>query len=800
MNIKSISLKNFRGIREEVSLETHNKESVLLYGENGSGKSSFLDAVEWFTSGKVSRLSGDGIERKHDGLKNIRSNQREETFVEIAFTSNFKNKKKLEIKNDRYKAFFESDNKIESVLEDLKRERLWIRNNELLDFIIKTKTDRLSDISDIIGYDMVKEIKKVLKKSLSALNKIRGSRNFENSMAAKKAEILKNLGQTVNNKEQFYNAVSSYISDLIPGTVIKNRESLNNVIDMLASSTDSKELEFNQLLREIDHEIKNFLIDIDTIIIENKDFLERIGDIRDGFDNLKNLSLIKLYDAAEKILSYHKDDNCPLCLSQIKKEDLLEIISQKLKRIEKFKDVLKSFKSIKSNLYGNVKKALIDIRRIEDMVKKVQPGDLDTHGLIIMADKLNLVSSEIEKDIDNVSLDKALLKKEEFLKFSGEAISFIQEKLKSSNITDATDKINLITKVRMAEKSFDDLCDLEKEKNALEKQYSTLKQILTKLASMQKAGMSQFLNEISDGLNKYYKFMYDGNGVDGITFKMIDNKEGDFTGIVFDLKFHGEKTIAPIKFLCESSIRCLGLSLFLSSVKIFNKRAKFFILDDVISSFDRPHRYRFGQLLKENFSDYQLFVFTHEKEWFDWMSSMVKGKGWHINEVSWNDQFGTQVKIPLTTFREKINSKIQSSDVEGFGNLSRKYAENILKKLSSNLNIELPFKLNESNENRTIGELYSYFRKKIKEKSNIAEKTVIKRLEDALFLENRASHDSNYRENLADMKSISDDLISFEDIFKCVYGSCKNFVSEDYYNQAECHISCKCGNKKLYWK
>ena len=48
MKIKSIKIKNFRGAKEEVALESNRGRSVLLYGDNGSGKSSFLDAVEWF--------------------------------------------------------------------------------------------------------------------------------------------------------------------------------------------------------------------------------------------------------------------------------------------------------------------------------------------------------------------------------------------------------------------------------------------------------------------------------------------------------------------------------------------------------------------------------------------------------------------------------------------------------------------------------------------------------------------------------------------------------------------------------
>lgn len=78
--------------------------------------------------------------------------------------------------------------------------------------------------------------------------------------------------------------------------------------------------------------------------------------------------------------------------------------------------------------------------------------------------------------------------------------------------------------------------------------------------------------------------------------------------------------------MSESHINCLGLSFFLASVKAFNKESKFFVLDDVISSFDRSHRYRFAQLLANKFSDYQVILLTHEKDFFELVLVKLKVK------------------------------------------------------------------------------------------------------------------------------------------------------------------------------
>ncbi len=54
--IESISIRALRGIKElELDLE---EKSILVYGENGTGKSSIVDALEFFFTGSISHLEG----------------------------------------------------------------------------------------------------------------------------------------------------------------------------------------------------------------------------------------------------------------------------------------------------------------------------------------------------------------------------------------------------------------------------------------------------------------------------------------------------------------------------------------------------------------------------------------------------------------------------------------------------------------------------------------------------------------------------------------------------------------------
>lgn len=77
--IKSISIAGIRGIKDSISLSL-NEKSVLLYGDNGTGKSSISDAIEWFYTDKVSHLSGSEIDLK-DALRNSYQKDSDTAFV-----------------------------------------------------------------------------------------------------------------------------------------------------------------------------------------------------------------------------------------------------------------------------------------------------------------------------------------------------------------------------------------------------------------------------------------------------------------------------------------------------------------------------------------------------------------------------------------------------------------------------------------------------------------------------------------------------------------------------------------------
>src|SRR5262245_37224133 len=58
-----LSMRAFRGIPTEMTVDFGNGESTVVYGDNGTGKSTIADALEWYFTGEIELLSHEG--RQH---------------------------------------------------------------------------------------------------------------------------------------------------------------------------------------------------------------------------------------------------------------------------------------------------------------------------------------------------------------------------------------------------------------------------------------------------------------------------------------------------------------------------------------------------------------------------------------------------------------------------------------------------------------------------------------------------------------------------------------------------------------
>jgi len=238
----------------------------------------------------------------------------------------------------------------------------------------------------------------------------------------------------------------------------------------------------------------------------------------------------------------------------------------------------------------------------------------------------------------------------------------------------------------------------------------------------------------------------------------------------------------------------LGIVFFLAAVKKFNKTNKFFILDDVLVSFDKNYRLRLLELIEKEFGDYQILLLTHEEYWYH----MIKRKfpNWVFKEVAWSFENGIRFKDTKQDLLEDIVE--QHKKGQKVGNELRTYVEGLLKEICIALEVKFPFRLGLENERRTIGELFPFLTNTLKDhQCDVVDSKQYKDLEVSNFIMTASSHHNPDLDSLGDTDETIKKIFEFRSIFVCKK---HKLVSRNNVVPGKNQISCKCGCQNLNWK
>lgn len=804
--IKSISIAGIRGIKDSITLPL-NEKSVLLYGDNGTGKSSISDAIEWFYTDKVSHLSGSEIDLK-DALRNSYQIDSDTASIEISYNRNVIDaSKSLYIKRGKLiSELVNSSNDFEEYYAASQGENLLLRYQFLRDFIDQTKGDKLKYLSDIIGFSEVTKTKDVLRKAFNSIKSEIKTQNFEAQINNEKQTLIAKIGAAVSQENNLFEKINEIIEPLKTGITVSSIEDIDKVLNHIKKPANTKQITELQFLENTNKALSTLKSEISFIDEEYQKYFLEFNIIAEDVQSIMQTFLAELLKSGETVISkkYHKEDNCPLCLQEKNLEELKTEIQRRLKEIEE--------SSKKKVTFDTSKKSVSDI--ITERLKRLE---LTSNNSLLNEQE----NESIKKAISNL-----ITKLTEYQKASNEKVTSgnklptndtllltegdfnIQEQInarfESIQTAIKNDKsTELYSNISAAKDAFLKIKRFEKDKSKLEHQKNSLELIYNEFVKRQKEGLESFINTFSSYINDFYQYMNPDEQFHEIRIVTI-GEEDELNGITIEYKYNNAWVSPPQKYFSESHLNCFGISFFLASVIAFNKENKFIVLDDVISSFDSTHRKRFADLLFEKFSDYQFILLTHEAEWFSYVQQLAKRKGWTIGEIKWTEAKGTHIEEKPSDLKEFIERELSNSSVETLGNPIRKYLEAKLKDIALNLDVKVSFRLNEVNEKRMPDELLNELKSKINKNGGQdikAKVPIIERVSNSSILGNLLSHDNPFNPKLGDLKAFWADIKELETIFYCQESTCKRpKVSLKNYDNVLKKIRCGCDKTKYEWK
>lgn len=142
-----------------------------------------------------------------------------------------------------------------------------------------------------------------------------------------------------------------------------------------------------------------------------------------------------------------------------------------------------------------------------------------------------------------------------------------------------------------------------------------LRAILEVVERLRKQFITGVLNEISNDVSALYAFLHPDEPLGGVQLKLAAGRIGSLE--LFS-QFYDQKSITPQSLYSESHLDTLGLCVFIALAKKYRTENTLIVLDDVLTSVDADHLNRFIELLHEESKHFaHIIITTHYRPWRD---------------------------------------------------------------------------------------------------------------------------------------------------------------------------------------
>ena len=166
--LTKISLQAFRGACDAYEIKLDQGQSLLMYGENGTGKSTLADAIEWYFTGEIELLAKEG--RDH-AVRHLGASKTLPTLVQIGTNGKLGGSCALKTPN-------------EAAIEAASRETFLLRGRTIADFVDKSKGEKWSALQKLLGLGSIDELRTDLQKARTELKRTRDGATAKVKQAA----------------------------------------------------------------------------------------------------------------------------------------------------------------------------------------------------------------------------------------------------------------------------------------------------------------------------------------------------------------------------------------------------------------------------------------------------------------------------------------------------------------------------------------------------------------------------------------------------------------------------------------
>ncbi len=651
--ITSITMQAFRGVAESFTLDLGDGRSCVILGDNGTGKSSIADAVEWYFTGQVELLTkeGRGSAVRHSGARDAL-----DTRVTVSTDGSLSG------------TCTQSAPSRQDVQGAGRAELFLLRGRTLADFIDKTKGEKWQALSELLGLEAIDRMRLDLQR---ARNDLSGQAESSRRELAQRQTALVQWVDEVSEA-----GIMKAIAAKCGVASIQAPTSLEQALDpqwreAIASqgSGDQRASALRAALDELREATLSAIL-LDPIDAWNQFVTE------EQHDQLP----LSLYRAADTLIrsGNSQEGICPLCHQPIGSDQLAERLVNDLEELEgaarklgsakqaarQFVTSLRDGQSARTNLINRLASHGVDLATLphgphEDLHRKVEEISPMEH-------------SSVERYRDHLGA------------WDIAACEAVQPEIPAPATEHEQSLIELgslltgMAAWRLAVQE-------HSEKTAA---FMLADRLLTEYQERQGAYFAEIIQVISSRVAEIYEFLHPEGGTGAVALETVGEK-----GAELAVEFHGHREIPPHRVLSESHLNSLGIALFLAMAEAFNERLEFLVLDDVVNSFDREHRGRLAEFLVRDFAGTQLLVLTHDEQFFTRLRQLAPSSWESVELISWSYAAGPRTKeYKGDRLLADAWSNLKADDRIGAAQKGRRALEEFLQEACEELKALLPFR------------------------------------------------------------------------------------------------------------
>ena len=769
--IKTINIHAFRGI-PDLELELDGK-SLLLGGENGTGKSAIVEAIEFFFTSRISHLEGiRGLSLQRHG-PHVNFNP-DDVSVEITFDPG-----SISL-NRTFASAPSPPAEFKDYFQITQKGTFILRRSQILAFIMSQPADRFRTIGSIIGVERLDQVE---------LEMMRLRDDLEGQIDSKKQEIeglVKDLSTIIEKDIVKVEDVLPALNEILQKTNLPLIKSLEDVKkhaqEMLRTVRKAESIDRIRVLNEILQATKVPLM-AEEVVGEVNGLNDKVKHLLEEHVRLE-LSVADLLKSGRTVIEEEKTDICPLCEQKIDRERLLVRIDNRLRVLldlsEKASEVRTISVPIVNKLKGVTDKLNSTISKIDFFPELTEVKSKLSGKIGFLSDFVDQVNSA--KDLKNeIPIQELSQQKDEINMVWSSIPTKCSQLLDNIGLTEEEKKVlEVVRLIEQARSKSTEISRVHYELKTYRKQYELAETIFSTFSETKKAKIQQIYNSIQGDIRSFSSMLHPNEPHTNIELTVALGRRASTE---LKIESFGREGEDPRALTSEGHLDSLGLCIFLAFVKKFNEGCPLIVLDDVVTTVDARHREKICKLLLNEFGDKQLIITTHDDVWYEQLRASQRAYGMdgnfkNLSIVNWNVDAGPIMSSYKPRW-ERIQEKIASGDKRGAGNEGRQYVEWLLKQICNVTNAPVPVKNWQSG---MVGDLLPHAKKRIaalvkdepyKKKVSLA----FTELERTTILGNLLSHDNPLIDSVSihEVKNFCDCVHELHEVFLCP--NCEHFIN-----------------------